>query len=166
MVGAEQDGWPIPTAVLWSLQVQEVWCPHREDLQQDTEGEVCLGNRHGRWGLWILRKCLLCHLKLIWCCWKVGLGLLFLTCCCSCCRGGSGNDLNQFDMGILYLFFWYIWKETPGFYLKQVLLISNTHPDCSDFDVNFLIQSCQVLWIFFFHPPSPLESGKKIEWEL
>lgn len=48
MVGAERDGSHIPTAALWSVQVQEVWCAHREDLQQDAEGEVCLGDRHGR----------------------------------------------------------------------------------------------------------------------
>lgn len=36
------------------LQVQEMGCAHWEDLQQNPEREVCLGNWHGWKGLWVL----------------------------------------------------------------------------------------------------------------
>lgn len=45
-------------ALNWSifppLQVQEMGCSHWEDLQQNPEREVCLGDWHGWKGLWVL----------------------------------------------------------------------------------------------------------------
>lgn len=44
-------------------QVQKMESLHWEDLQQNTAREVCLGYRHGRWGLWVL--------EFIWYCWWI-----------------------------------------------------------------------------------------------